>query len=305
MKTIVVSEPGGPEVLRVENRPTPVPGGGEAVVRLGAANVNPTDLSAREGQVPPDQEIEGPPYVLGWDLAGEVDAVGDNVDEHEVGDPVVGMIPWYEAGGHYGTYAEKVLLREKWLVRRPSDLDPALAATIPLNGLTAAQAIDRLQAPAGAELLIVGASGAVGSFAVQLAAKRDLRVSAVSGRDDEDWVDSLGADAVISRDADLGSIGRFSYVLDAVPVGATVFPAVADDGRILSTRPIDQDPGRGIEQISMLVELDVDRLRELVGEVAAGSLKTRVAETVSLVDAAVAHRHSEEPGHHGKSVLVV
>jgi NADPH:quinone reductase-like Zn-dependent oxidoreductase len=133
-----------------------------------------------------------------------------------------------------------------------------------------------------------------------MAVGRGLRVTAVAGGDDEDWVRSLGADEVIPRDADLDSIAR-SYVLDAVPVGAAVFPAVSDEGRILSTRPIEEKAGRGVEQISVLIELDRERLRELVAE---GSLKTRIAETVPLTEVAAAHRHSEEPGHHGKSVLV-
>jgi NADPH:quinone reductase-like Zn-dependent oxidoreductase len=304
MRTVVVSEAGGPEVLRVEERPTPVPGGGEVLVRLLAANVNPTDLKAREGQYPPDKGIEGPPFVLGWDLAGEVVAVGDDVDEHAVGERVVGMIPWYEARGKYGAYAEEVLVREKWLVPLPEGLEPALAATVPLNALTAAQALDRLDAPDGAQLLILGASGAVGSFAVQLARERGLRVVAVAGREDEEWVESLGAEKTLPRDAELDSIGSFDYVLDAVPVGSAVFPAVADGGRILATRAVEEEAGRGIEQIAMLVESDPERLRELLEKAAAGELRTRVAETIPLPEAAEAHRRSEESGHHGKSVLV-
>jgi NADPH:quinone reductase-like Zn-dependent oxidoreductase len=218
MKAVVVSEPGGPDVLQVEEQERPRPGPGEAVVRLGAANVNPTDLNAREGNYPPGKGIEGPPYVLGWDFAGEVIEVGDGVEGLTPGDPVVGMIPWYETGGHYGAYAEEVLAKAEWLVPLPDGLDPTVAATIPLNALTAAQALDRLDPPRGARLLVIGASGAVGSFAIQLGRERGLEVSGVAGSGDEDWVGSLGAE-VISRDTDLDSIGTFPYVLDAVPVG--------------------------------------------------------------------------------------
>lgn len=304
MKAVVVSEPGGPEVLHLEDLPTPTPGPGEVVVRVRAANVNPTDLGAREGRYPRDRGVPGPPFVLGWDLAGEVSAVGEGVEEHAVGDPVVGMIPWYEAGGRSGAYAELALVRAEWLVSLPAGLDPVLAATIPLNGLTAEQALDRLAAPDGAELLVVGASGGVGSFAVQLARERRIQVTAVAGSDDQEWVRSLGAEAVLPRDADLGSIGCFRFVLDAVPVGSRVFPAIADGGRVLSTRRVEEEAGRGIEQLSMLVEFDRERLWQLVQRVVSGRLKTRVAETVPLPEAAEAHRHSEEPGHHGKSVLV-
>jgi NADPH:quinone reductase len=276
---------------------------GELVVRLAAANVNPTDLGAREGNYPPDFGIEGPPYVLGWDFAGEVAAVGDDVDSPAVGERVVGMVPWYLMEGKYGTYAEALLAHRDWVVPLPDGLDPAAAATVPLNGLTAEQALARLDPPSGSRLLVVGASGAVGSFAIQLGRERGLEVSGVAGAGDEGWVESLDATA-ISRDADLGEVGRFPYLLDAVPVGEAAFAAIADGGKVISTRPVEAEPGRGIEQLSMLVEPDREAMARLVGKLADGSLRTRIAETLPLVEAAEAHRRSEASGHHGKSVLV-
>lgn len=305
IKACVVTQAGGPEVLRTVERPEPVPGAGEAVVSLAAANVNPTDLGAREGMFPPGFEIEGPPYVLGWDLAGEVAAVGDGVTEVSVGDRVVGMIPWYHARGRYGAYAERVLLQAEWLVGLPPGLDPVQAATVPLNALTAQQALGYLGAPDGSELLVTGASGAVGSYAVQLAVARGLRVTAVAGTDDEDWVASLGADRVLSRDTDLSALSTFRYVLDAVPVGAAVLPAVADGGTIVSTRPVQEEAGRDIHQVPMLIEPDPEELEKLLGAVAEGRLRTRVAQTVALAQAAEAHRMSDQHGRRGKIVLVV
>jgi NADPH:quinone reductase len=303
MKAMVVSEPGGPDVLEVEERPRPVPGSGEIVVRLEAANVNPTDLKAREGSYPPDKGIEGPPYVLGWDFAGTVTAVGDGVDGIAEGDQVVGMIPWYEMKGAYGTYAEEVLARAEWTVPLPPGMDPTLAATVPLNASTAAQALDLLGAGEGDRLLVIGASGAVGSFAVQLGVERGLEVAGVAGSDDEAWVESLGAEA-IPRDRSLAEVGTFAFVLDAVPVGEDAFPAIADGGTVVSTRPVEADPGRGIDQRPMLVHHDREELARLVGLVADGRLRSRIAETLPLTEAAEAHRRSEEPGHHGKAVLV-
>jgi NADPH2:quinone reductase len=304
MKVCVVTEAGGPDVLATVERPDPTPGPGEVVVELAAANVNPTDLGAREAMFPPGFRTEGPPYVLGWDLAGSVAMVGDGVSGLAVGDQVVGMIPWYHSGATYGAYAERVLLRAEWLVGLPAGLDPVQAATVPLNSLTAQQAIAYLDAPDGGKVLITGASGAVGSFAVQLASDRGLRVTAVAGSDDEDWVASLGADRVLARDTDLSAIGTFSHVVDAVPVGAAVFPAVADGGTIVSTRPVEQQPGRQINQVPMLIEPDREALQKLVRAVADGRLRTRVAETVPLSQAADAHRKAELPGRRGKIVLV-
>jgi NADPH:quinone reductase-like Zn-dependent oxidoreductase len=383
MRAVVVTQAGGPEVLEVQDVPDPQPGPGQVVVRLAAANINPTDLAARQGLYPPGFGIEGPPYTLGWDFAGEVVAVGEGVadgpaagaatgatspldpdalaaddptvptslagvaapdalpidhpaapDEARAevdalvaadpagdpaplaasadpgvgawgpGDQVVGMIPWYAAGGRYGAYAELVLAEAAWLVPRPETLSAVDAATIPLNALTADQALGHLGAPQGAEILITGASGAVGAFAAQIAIAQDLKVTAIAGTDDEEFVQSLGVARVISRDADLAEIGRFKYVLDAVPVGADVFPAVDDGGVIVTTRPVKEEPGRRITQRPMLIEHDQELLKRLVEGVAVGGLVTRVAKTMPLEQAADAHRAVEERGRKGKIVLV-
>lgn len=348
MKAIVVTEPGGPEVLKAEDRPDPEPGPGQVVVRLAAANVNPTDVGARQGLFPPGFGIEGPPYVLGWDLAGTVVAVGEGVsdgpaagtagatsplaqDDEDLatgpgdgepepaalaadadpgtpafgpGDEVVGMIPWYASGAQYGAYQELVLLEARWLVRRPESLSAVDAATVPLNALTAEQCLGHLGAPEGSEVLVTGASGAVGSFAVQLAVAQGLRVVAQAGTDDEEWVRDLGAAHVLSRDEDLASAGSFTWVLDLVPLGKAVFPAVADGGTIVTTRPIKAEPGRQVVQRPMLIEEDTANLERLVEGVATGGLRTRVSRTLPLEDAAEAHRTVEEPGRRGKIVLV-
>jgi NADPH:quinone reductase-like Zn-dependent oxidoreductase len=214
------------------------------------------------------------------------------------------MIPWYAAGGRYGAYQELVLLEARWLVRRPETLTPVDAATVPLNALTAEQCIGHLGAPEGAEVLVTGASGAVGSFAVQLAVAQGLRVVAQAGTDDEDWVRELGAARVLPRDADLSDVGTFSWVLDLVPLGEGVFPAVADGGTIVTTRPIREEPGRQITQRPMLIEEDTANLERLVEGVATGGLRTRVSRTMPLAEAAEAHRVVEEPGRRGKIVLV-
>lgn len=305
MRAVVVPVHGGPDVLELVERPDPEPGAGQVVVRLDAANVNPIDLAARTGWHPPVFAIRDLPYVLGWDLAGEVLAVGDGVDGWAPGDPVVAMIPWHAAGGRYGAYAEHVLVEAAWLVRRPDALDPVAAATAPLNGLTAVQCLAMLAVDPGGELLVTGASGGVGSFAVQLAVRAGLRVTAVAGTDDEAWVGSLGAQTVLPRDADLADAGRFLHVLDAVPLGAPVFPTVAPGGTVVDTGGVPEaPPGSGIAQRMVLVQQDPAALAGLVADLAAGTLRTRVARTVPLADAAEAHRLAEERGRRGKVVLV-
>jgi NADPH:quinone reductase-like Zn-dependent oxidoreductase len=220
------------------------------------------------------------------------------------GDEVVGMIPWYASGAQYGAYQELVLLEARWLVRRPDALSAVDAATVPLNALTAQQALGELGAPEGAEVLITGASGAVGSFAVQMAVAQGLRVVAQAGTDDDAWVAELGAARVVGRDEDLAAAGTFDWVLDTVPLGAAVFPAVAEGGTIVTTRPIPDEAGRGIVQRPMLIVEDTAALERLVEGVATGGLRTRVSRTVPLADAAEAHRIVEESGRKGKIVLV-
>jgi NADPH:quinone reductase-like Zn-dependent oxidoreductase len=302
MKVVEVTKLGGPEVLRVAERPDPEPGPGEVIVRVRAANVNPTDLGARRGAgrtAPPD-----PPFVLGWDLAGQVTAAGEGVEDLQPGDRVVGMVQWYEAGGSVGAYAESVAFDADWLVPLPNGLDYETAATIPLNALTARHGLELLNAPEGCDLLVTGASGAVGSFAVQLAAEAGHRVIAQAGRDDERWPHTLGAAEVLPRGMDLGAIDPVPAIFDAVPLLEAAFAAVQDGGAIVSTRrPPEAPPERRIRQESFLIHHDRMALRELVDAVAAGKLRTRVDRTLPLAEAAEAHRLVEAGGLHGKVVL--
>ncbi len=199
------------------------------MVRVRAANVNPTDLGARQGAgrvTPPD-----PPFVLGWDVAGQVTGVGEGVEDFQPGDRVVGMAHWYESGGSVGGYAESVAFEAEWLVPLPDGLDYETAATIPLNALTARQGLELLDPRDGCDLLVTGASGAVGSFAVQLAAEAGHRVIAQAGRNDERWPHTLGAAEVLPRGMDLGAIDPVPTIFDAVPLGEAVFAAVKDAGR--------------------------------------------------------------------------
>src|SRR4029079_7020872 len=126
--------------------------------------------------------------VPGWDLAGEVEAVGDGVTGLEPGTRVTGMVHWPTTRGTMGAYAELVALDADHVVPTPEGVDDPTAATIPLNALTADQALGIIDPAPGTTLLVTGASGAVGAFAAQFAVPRGLRVIAQAGRDDEDFV---------------------------------------------------------------------------------------------------------------------
>jgi NADPH:quinone reductase-like Zn-dependent oxidoreductase len=145
----------------------------------------------------------------------------------------------------------------------------------------------------------------VGGFAAQLAVRAGHRVLASATYDDEEWVRGLGVDTVIPRSADLADVGPVPAVLDAVPVGEPAGAAVGDSGVLVSTRPTPPvDPARRVRQDVVLVRPDRAALRELVEAVAKGQLRTRVAATLPLAEAADAHRRFETGGLRGKLVLV-
>jgi len=298
---------GGPEVLRATDLPDPEAGPGQVVIRVRAVCVHPADVAATTGEIPrgPVQ----PPFLPGWDIAGEVVSVGPDTTDFQVGDRVVGMIPWYETRGAPGGYAEFVAADAGWLVPLPDALDFVAGATVPLNIQTAHQglaliAMDLL--PAGSSILVTGASGGVGGFAAQLAVQDGYRVLAQASDSDEEWVRSLGAHEVVSRSTDLATVGPVAAVFDAVPLGVAAAAAVRDRGVVVATRPVPPlVPSRGVRQDLQLIRLDRPLLADLVERVAAGRLRTRVADTMPLTEAATAHRRALTGGLRGKLVLTV
>nr|WP_296064002.1 NADP-dependent oxidoreductase [uncultured Actinoplanes sp.] len=296
MRAVVVTAPGGPEVLRMVERPDPVPAAHQVCVRVRAACVHPADIAARVGQIPGGPVP--PPFVPGWDIAGDVVAVGDGVTGLRAGDRVAGMIPWHLTRGSVGGYADLVAADAGWLVPVPDELDPVVAATVPLNALTARRALDMMALSGPATVLVTGASGAVGGFAAQLAVRAGHTVHASATSGDEEWVRGLGVATVIPRTAALPTAAA---VLDAVPLGEPAAAAVAAGGVLVSTRPVPPvEPARRVRQEVVLVRVDQPALRELL----RGRLRTRVAATYPLSEAAEAHRRFEAGGLRGKIVLI-
>ncbi|SDM71024.1 NADP-dependent oxidoreductase [Allokutzneria albata] len=292
MRVIELSEYGGPEVLRLAERPEPEARPGRVRVRVAASTINPVDQGIRAGVMGEFPK----PLVLGWDLAG---TVVEAAEGFHAGQRVVGMVPWF-ASAHEGTYAEVVSVEPGWLAPLPEDADLVAAATIPLNALTASQALGLLGVHSGQKLLVTGASGAVGGYAVQLAARAGIDVVAVASAGDEDHVAGLGAKEVIGR-ADLDR-QRVDAVLDAGVAGPSLIGAVRDGGAFVAVVPHGlPEPERGVRVSRVEVEPDAARLRELV----ASGLSTRVADVLPLADAAEAHRRAAAGGLRGKLVLRV
>ncbi|MCP2322599.1 NADPH:quinone reductase-like Zn-dependent oxidoreductase [Hamadaea flava] len=300
MRAIAVTALGGPEVLHVVDLPDPAAGPGQVLVRVRAACVQPADAAARVGRLPGGPVP--PPFLPGWDFAGDVVAVGATDSRFHVGDRVVGLVPWHLTRGTPGSYAQLVAADVDWLTELPTALDYATASTLPLNGQTASQAV-RMLAGDG-PLLVVGASGGVGGFAVQLARQAGRRVLAVANDHDQDWVREIGADEVVTRSAGPAALGQAPAVFDAVPVGAAAANATKDGGVLVTTRPTEPvDPARGVRRQVVLIRPDQRVLRDLVTAAAVGRLRTRVAATIPFERAAEAHRIMATGGLPGKVVL--
>jgi NADPH:quinone reductase len=302
MRVCEVSAFGGPEMLTIAERPWPSPAPGEVVVEVAATPVNPTDIAARSGHHRSRMPELEPPSIPGWDLVGKVSESDDA--RYRPGDPVIGMIPWVAIGGRVGSYAQAVAVDPRWLAPLPGAFSHA-AAALPLNAMTARQGLDLIDAPVGATILITGASGAVGGFATQLAAMDGLRVTAQASAGDEQWVASLGAHEVIPRDLDFAEVAPVDALFDAVPIGARAALAVRDGGVALFTRGVTDVDRDRIRVETPLAHEDPSMLSALVELAQRGRLRTRIARTLDLSQAAEAHRLAERGGLRGKLLLTI
>lgn len=295
MRAVVVDSFGGPENVAVVEAGTPEPGARQVRIKVEAAALNPVDAEVRAGVFGGAGKRIG----LGWDVAGTVDAVGV-AGAWSVGDQVVALD--YGLVKPLGTHAEYVVVPTDAVAKAPTTVDAVHAATLPLNALTAAQALDLLEVTPEQSLLVTGAAGAVGAYAVQLAALRGIAVTGLAREGDEEFVRSLGAGSFTS-----GAVAERSFdrVLDAAVLGEPALAWVRDGGRYVGVIPQAQPVSvRGVWTGAVEVSADGARLAELVRLVDDGVLTTRVAETFPLDEAAKAHARLDEGGVRGRLVLV-
>ena len=277
MRAVSYAQFGGPEVLHVAEVPVPEPGPGQVRVRVAASVVHPVDLMIRSGRFPAPLPT-GLPYTPGWDVAGSVDAVGPSVEEFTIGDEVIGFSPWLQTT--VGAHAEYVVLDAAWLTSAPAGVPATEAATLPTNGLAAAQALDLLALPAGSTVLVTGAAGQVGGFVLALARATGLHATGLAGADDREFVESLGA-AFLSRADD--PTGTFDAVIDLAVIGPSLLDLVRDGGGyVAASPPLRPEPVREIRTFALEVLPDGSRLGELVKLVTSGDIPLRVAGRVPL-----------------------
>lgn len=299
MTAVVQDKLGAPDVLHLAEVPRPTPGIGQVLVRVHAAGVNPVDAMNRQTGA-----FTGPPpFVLGFDVSGVVEAVGPGVTILAPGDEVFGLLPFPHGSG---AYAEYVLAPARALIEKPASLSHEQAAALPLAGLTAWQAlVETAGLRSGERVVITGASGGVGHLAVQIAAARGAQVIAFASARNADIVRELGADDVLDYEAsDLTELREVDVVLDVLggETPAKAVQALRPGGRLVSTLPqglaaaTAAARAKDIEISGLFVEADRLGLRALADLVAEQRLRPVIAAVYPLADAASAHSGGHAPG---------
>lgn len=299
MKAARFTQFGGPEVLEIAELPDPHPGPGEVRIAVRAAGINASDWKKRQGLM--DEEL---PQTLGHEAAGVVDELGDGVVDAAIGDPVFGL----SAGG--AAQAELAVLSNYAPV--PASLDFAGAAALPAAIETATRALDQLGVRNGIRLLINGASGSVGSAAVQLAVARGALVIGTASTKNHDYVRSLGAKPVAYGE------GMADRVRTIAPDGVDVALDVAGSGVLPELIELTGSPDRVVTIADFVGSREYgvafssgDAGRAVyalagIGElIEAGRFSLPVAQTFPLAEIADAHRVGEAGHGRGKLVLVV
>ncbi|KNX37933.1 NADP-dependent oxidoreductase [Luteipulveratus halotolerans] len=298
MRAAVVRRPGTP--VEIIETPVPEPGPDEIRVRVLGATVNPVDVGTAQGVFHELGWIDQPEHTgLGWDVAGEVSAVGSTVTGFAVGDRVAALSAGVDKA--LGPYADEVVVPAHAAAALPAGLSPTDAATVPLNTLTAQQALDLLGDPDGRTLLVTGAAGAVGEYAVRLAAARGWTVTGLARPTDEATVTAAGATHVTALDG----TAPFDAALDTAALAGDAVAAVRDDGHYVGVLPpAVPEPERGITTEAVDVQADGEALATLLAWTAAGELPTRVHAVVPLDQLAAVHDKVAAGGVRGRYVLV-
>jgi len=309
MRAISQDVLGGPEVLKEVQVERPTPRPNEVLVRVRAAGVNPTDWKHRAT----GGFLGEPPFVLGWDVSGVVEATGIGVALFKPGDEVFGMLRY--PFGH-GSHAEYVTAPARFFALKPSGIDHTQAGALPLVSLTAWQALtEQANLQPGQRVLIHAAAGGVGHVAVQIAKALGAYVIGTASAGKHDFLRGIGVDEAIDyqgvdfteavRDVDvvLDTIGGETavrslrvlrpggVVVSILPVGSDEFPEEAE--RL------------GVRAVRMLVDADHSGMTAIADLVEAGKLRATIAETFPLADAAKAHALGDTGRTTGKLVLLV
>ena len=297
MKAVMIHETGDPDVLRYEETDRPEPGDGEVLIRVRAASVNPADWKDRRGL------MERPlPRVLGIDMSGTVES--SRADGFAAGDQVFGM-------SASGAYAEYSTASAALIAKKPEGVSHEQAATIPIAGVTAWQALfDRGGLQSGQTALVAGAAGGVGHFGVQFAKVAGARAIGTGSTRNRDFVLELGADEYVDyAQQDVGeAVSGADVALDTVggDTTSTLLPAVREGGILVTIAGAPAEEAarqRGVRAELLINSPKPEQLTRIAELVAGGEVHVEIAEAMPLADVKRAHELSESGHVRGKLVL--
>jgi NADPH:quinone reductase-like Zn-dependent oxidoreductase len=308
MKAVRYHSYGDSDVLLYEDADRPAADTGQVVVKVAGTSFNPVDAGIRGGYLQNVFPVAFP-HIPNIDLAGVITEVGDGVSGWRAGDAVVAFLPMTAPGAA----AEYAAAPAEALAAAPRTVELADASALPSTGLTAWQALfDEAGLTAGQSILINGASGAVGGYAVQLAKHAGATVTATSDPRRADRLHSYGADRIVDYTATAlprAVAGQqFDVLLSLVrttPEEATQLTSlVTDGGTFLSTIPGPVNARDGVRTVQVFARSDAAQLAELVARVDAGQLKIDVAQRRPLADLVVVHREADAGRLPGKTILI-
>jgi NADPH:quinone reductase-like Zn-dependent oxidoreductase len=299
MRAMVIRETGGPEVLRLEDVAQPEPNDGEVLVRVRLVGVNPIEWKQRRGMKPKQL-----PVILGSDVSGTIER--SRAASLADGEEVFGFVA-------SGAYAEYATAPAAALVKRPPGLSDEQAASLPVPGLTAWQALfDHGGLEAGQRVLIAGASGGVGHLAVQFAKHTGAHTIAIGSGANREFVLGLGADEFVDyREQDVASaVGDVDLAFDTVGGENTLamLATVREGGRLVTIAgdaPAREADERGVDARHMVMSRSAEQLAEIGALVASGEVHVEIARTLPLEEVSHAHELSEAGHTRGKILLRV
>ena len=302
MKAVRIHAFGGPEELRYEDAPRPTPKAGEVLIRIHASAVNPADWKVRSGLFGKDIPL---PLTLGFDFSGVIDTLGEGVTRWKVGDEVYGYA--------LGAYAEYIAVKESMTVAKPKSVDHIHAAAIASSSLTAWKALfETAGLKAGQKVLIHGATGGVGGFAVQLAHAKGIHVIGTASQRNQAYLKQLGADEAI----DYAAV-RFEDVVHDVDA---VFDTQGGDTQARSWKvlkrggilvSIAQPPSQaeaekyGVRATMVVNEMKAESLNAITELVDSGKLRAVVDTVLPLSEARRAQELIQTGHTRGKIALKV
>jgi NADPH:quinone reductase len=256
----------------------------ELVVRVLASSANPVDAAIAGGVLRQMAEHEFP-VTLGRDYAGIVEYAGSDTTRYRAGDEVYGFVPATNPSVHDGSWAELIVVPESgWVARRPASIELEAAGASPLAGITALAALDALQPGDGETVLVIGATGGVGSFFVQLASLAGANVVAPGLAEDADYLTGIGVGEILDRDGDLAAAldGRqVDAILDVVSFAPQETLLSATTRLASSNGAAGDGPGR----FNLYAQPSLENLERLAGLLDAGTIRVSIQERFELAQA--------------------